>query len=116
MDPMTRTIIALSAVLLAAVPQAHANDVQTLGTGYSSCTEYTRFSRTPVRNDFNTWLTGYMTGWNAASIGFSKTYRNLGADSLESMEQWMDAYCTQHPTKTYLDGVIELTNKLPSIV
>jgi hypothetical protein len=111
-----KTFIAFGAVLIAAITQAKANDFQFMGPGNVACTEYTRLSRTPAHNDFTSWMTDFISGWNAASLANSKTYRNLGAYSLESMEQWMLTYCTQHPTKVYLDGVIELTIKLLPMV
>jgi hypothetical protein len=97
----TKTTIALSTILLAIIPQAHAGNADSQGAGLSSCAEFTRFYRqNPTVADglYSAWMSGFLTGLNLMSEGKGDGYRDVGPNSVPSQMKWMRRYCSQHPS------------------
>ena len=110
---MTRTIIALSAVLLAYVPvNAEAGGVVSSGPGVQPCFEYLKSYRDDpqiIDWGFSSWAQGYIAGVNALTNHSHKI-----PSMPDEISRFMRDYCAKHPTDPYGLGVIELFDRLPT--
>lgn len=59
---------------------------------------------------FYAWAQGFWSSMNLASGVAKKPMRELGD---EGNQRALRAYCANNPLKDYLDGVLEIYEKLP---
>ncbi|WP_250627961.1 hypothetical protein [Pinirhizobacter soli] len=68
-----------------------------------------QFANSLARTADVSWLAGYATGVNASASGSVDLLKDLDVDTLSD---WMDAYCAQHPKDDAVDGISALFSKL----
>ncbi len=93
-------------------PAAHAIEVTAYGSADKAChlfVEARQQRETAYWGEFLQWLGGYLSGVNAMSL---RTNNVLGTEELVDAMQWLDRFCSVHPTTTFVaaaDALIAAT-------
>jgi hypothetical protein len=96
----------------------HSNDstskIATPRFDDSSCAEVGRLRKTAPGIDiaFFTWARGFISGWNAASDEKPVLKVDPAEISLDEQQKFVQAFCEENPSKSYLEGVFKLMGKL----
>ena len=118
---MSRTLaaVALAGALVTGVAPAKADDAMiVMGPGTMNCMQFSALRRQPqpvaqaAENDFFFWAQGIMSGINMGKEAMGQPTKNLSSIDIDDQRQLLREYCNAHPTKTYMDGVIDLLNQL----
>jgi hypothetical protein len=59
-----------------------------------------------------TWAQGYMSGFNAHSLGIDKSSINLGAVSTKAQWEYLVSHCRSHPADAIVLAVMRLQSML----
>lgn len=79
-----------------ASPSHDARGFVSFGVGNNSCDQYVSDAQQPDRGFvYETWLSGYLTAFNAYNPGVSDILS--GAD-FDGAIAWIKSYCREHPT------------------
>jgi hypothetical protein len=107
-----RLIFGVLVMAVACLGRAQAGDARgryiILGVGGRSCRTFvTERSR---NNDVNylMWLAGYLTRYNAATIG---AYDILGDTEIDKAMMWLENYCKEHPYQPFDGAAAALVQK-----
>jgi hypothetical protein len=80
------------------------------GVGNRSCDRYVLDARHPDRGFvYETWLSGYLTAFNAYSPGVSDIL--MGKDFGSAVE-WIKNYCQDHPTVVVHSAAVKLIQSM----
>jgi hypothetical protein len=80
------------------------------GVGNRSCDQYVLDARQPDRGFvYETWLSGYLTAFNAYSPGVSDIL--MGKDFASAVE-WIKHYCQDHPTVVVHGAAVQLIQSM----
>jgi hypothetical protein len=117
-DMRVSLVVCVVTMTLGAVAHAQTGMAPVMGMGASSCGRFiavmgknppgkiqamddTGLGRFVSENsDYQQWLLGFVTGYNAARVGQQQV---TGID-LAGMDLWMRNWCNQNPTKTVFEG------------
>ena len=101
------TLLTLCALMSFATP-ARAMDENGLYAIYgdSECGEFLEARQDESDNDYEWWITGWLTGINFHAAG---TYDLLSVDtSPRDVLSWLDDYCRSHVEDSLADGLVWL--------
>jgi hypothetical protein len=103
---------------LLALPSVALADAAAIGIGVRTCAQFSKdFSNEPANADtaYTNWAFGFMSGVNVAMEAFDKPRRNLASMSFEDKKAYLRSYCENNPTKSPMDGAVEMYGKLDVI-
>ncbi len=82
-------------------PATHAIEIKTYGSADKTCQVFVDArdqEESTYRAEFLNWLGGYLSGFNAMSL---RTSNILGDAELADAVQWLDSYCSTHPSTSF---------------
>ena len=80
-----------------------------IGAKKGSCGVYVREKDAEVRRWDESWLTGYITGFNRGKPGKADYSNGIAANGLV---QWIENYCKQNPLSSFSSAVDELLEEI----
>jgi hypothetical protein len=100
--------VVLLVAMLMFVADAHAKEpVLAIGAGLSSCGKWIEVKDNPtLRNSFEQWVVGFISGANWASVGVMARPVDF-----EAITVFVDQYCAQKPLDTVAAAAIALVNE-----
>src|ERR1700722_10803244 len=108
MPNLPRTLALATALVAFSTLQADARDVTVKGIGGKPCSQWTQVhqGRKPDAALQETWLAGFITGFNAYGLKESKDVA-AGAD-LNAIASSVSAYCSAHPSDDLFKAAVAL--------
>jgi hypothetical protein len=95
------------------------------GAGASTCAKFADYMRhdSSAEDNFYSWAQGFMSGLNQVIFSMDKLttgegrkgLRNLMATTNHQQKAKLRMYCDRYPLRTYMMGVLELYDGLPSM-
>jgi hypothetical protein len=108
--------LAIVALLVMACGEASAG-IGVAGAGAVSCASFGKlYQNSPQETElaFFTWAQGYMSGVNLAGVALRRPSRDLDGMPAAHQQLFLRQYCNGHPLASFIEGVNELFEKLPS--
>lgn len=102
-------------VALLALPSVALAEGAAIGIGVQTCAKFvTDLRNEPTNADmaYTNWAFGFMSGINVAFEAVDKPRRNLASMSFEDKKAYLRSYCEKNPTKTPMDGAVEMYGKM----
>jgi len=60
------------------------------------------------------WVDGFMSGWNLASLAKREPVRDFEKESYEQHEQYIRSYCDNYPLQVIGSAAVQLYHSLPA--
>jgi len=103
-------------LLIAPIEAGRAAPAAMGGPGAASCAEFAQaYKSNPVAagNFYFAWAQGYISGLNSIALQTNQQFIDLAAMSFPDQQMFIRQYCDQHPLAAYVQGVLDLIERLP---
>lgn len=110
--------LAFAFLLASLLPASAAAPIPTpivVGHGVNSCTDYSegRLIALQVENSYYDWAQGYMSALNTMAAAQKTPTRNITRVTDDNQKKALAAYCSAHPTDTFVVAVTKVYFNIP---
>jgi hypothetical protein len=109
---MSLKAIPVGFLLVASMSTAQAQQFYVSGEGATSCGTYLEHRRTQGDTQsyvYVTWVRGFLSGYNFATIGKQV---NLGPSTKDTILAYLDTHCRNNPLHVVASGAIQFAKDL----